>query len=79
MKWHWSEGMFEDQNLECKNNECDNEEQGHIITLPALNDPQVLLNQISTLTQTLAVLCNAGRAKSVSIVEKKIIKLIEKL
>ena len=71
--------MFEDKNELCRGNYCEKEEQSHIITLPAPNDPQVLLNQISTLTQTFAVLCNAGRAKSVSIVEEKIMQLIEKL
>ena len=79
MKWHWSEGMVEDQDTGSSVDDCDKKEQGHIITLQAPNDPQVLLNQISTLTQTLAVLCNTGRAKYASIVEKKIIKLIEKL
>ena len=79
MEWHWSEGMFEDQDTGSSVDECEKEEQGHIINLPAPIDPQVLLNQISTLTHTLDVLCTTGRAKSASIVEEKIMKLIEKL
>lgn len=64
--YEWTDEMFEDENAE----------EGH---LPVVHDPQVLLNQISTLTQTLAVLCNTERAKSASIVEEKIMQLIEKL
>jgi len=79
MEWHWCDGMFEGQDVECMGNECEKEEQGHIITLPSPNDPQVLLNQISILTQTLSVLCATGHANSASIVEEKIMKLIEKL
>ena len=66
--WNWTDEMFEDEN----------EEHGQI-TLPAPSDPQALLNQISILTQTLSVLCATGRAKSASIVEEKIMQLIEKL
>lgn len=73
----WTDEMLEDTG--CSVKECEKEEQSRIITLQAPNDPQVLLKQISTLTQTLAVLCNTGRAKSASIVEEKIMKLIEKL
>lgn len=79
MEWHWCDGMFEDQDTGCSVNECEKEEQGNIITLPAPNDPQVLLNQISTLTQTIYVLYTTGRADSASIVEEKIMGLIEKL
>lgn len=67
--WRWTDEMFEDEK----------EEQAHIISLPALSDQQALLNQISTLTHTLDVLCTTGHAKSASIVEEKIMGLIEKL
>ena len=73
----WTDEMLEDTG--CSVNECEKEEQGHIITLQSPNDPQVLLNQISTLTHTLDVLCTTGRAKSANIVEEKIMQLIEKL
>jgi hypothetical protein len=79
MEWHWSEGMFEDQDTGSSVDDCDKKEHDHVITFPAPNDPQVLLNQISTLTQTLAVLCNTGRANAANIVEGKIMRLIEKL
>jgi len=59
--YEWTDEMFEDGNAE----------EGHLITLPAPIDPQVLLNQISTLTHTLDVLCTTGRAKSANIVEEK--------
>ncbi|MFA5433675.1 MAG: hypothetical protein WC319_12500 [Candidatus Paceibacterota bacterium] len=67
--YEWTDEMFEDGNAE----------EGHLISLPVVHNSQVLLNQISTLTQTLAVLCNTGRAKSANIVEEKIMQLIEKL
>lgn len=66
--WNWTDEMFENEN----------EEHGQI-TLPAPSDPQALLNQISILTHTLEVLCTTGRAKSASIVEEKIMGLIQGL
>ena len=73
----WTDEMFEDPG--CRVDECEKEDLGQIIPLPALIDQQTLLNQISILTHTLDVLCTTGRAKSASIVEEKIMGLIKKL